>query len=303
MSTTGVIAALVIGYLIGSIPIGRLFVRRRPQVDLGEREGGDPGAMALSAQLGTKSALPALLGEAVKGFLAGLIGLAIAHKGGQYICIAAAMAGTSLPAFARLRGGSMLMVLIGAALTLQVISWIIALELLIIVAMLVSRRWGERIGIASFPLWQVLIDRNAYALATVGLLVLLYLGHLRVRYARAPSEADQLARRAARRAKRAEREASKAGKQRAKAQKLRSDADEHAEVAQDLAATAERDAGEAERRAAEAKRDQPTPTERRATEAGERAAEAGRQASGVNGGRQNAGEEGPADEEARAGRR
>lgn len=280
LTTTNFVAAIIIGYLLGSIPVARLYLRRRPRVDMGAAEVGEPGAVALRSRVGTRAALPALIGEGFKGFLIGVVGLALGGKAGaQYICIVAGMVGMAFPAFARLRGGSTLFVLVGAALALQVIAWIAALELLVVATMLVGSKWGYRVGIASFVVWQYAIEGNAiWALCTIILLVLYGLGQLRLRHARPPAETEQLVRRASRRAAKAEKEASKAGKQRSKAQKLESDAREHAEAAHELATEAERDAGEAERKAAEGRQEQPSKTERRAHETGEKAAEADRQA-------------------------
>ena len=62
----GYVAAAVLGYLLGSIPVA-LLVARRHGVDLRRTGDGNPGAWNALEQLGGRRAAPAFLGDGAKG--------------------------------------------------------------------------------------------------------------------------------------------------------------------------------------------------------------------------------------------
>ena len=57
--------AVIVGYLLGSIPVS-LLVARRYGVDLRTTGDGNPGAWNALEQLGGRRAAPAFLGDAAK---------------------------------------------------------------------------------------------------------------------------------------------------------------------------------------------------------------------------------------------
>jgi glycerol-3-phosphate acyltransferase PlsY len=101
----GYVAAAVIGYLLGSIPVS-LVVARAHGVDLYRTSDGNPGAWNALEQLGARRAWPAFAGDGVKGTLAGLAGLAMAGTWGAYAGVAAAMLGHGFPSLQVSAAGS-----------------------------------------------------------------------------------------------------------------------------------------------------------------------------------------------------
>ena len=99
----GYVVAAVLGYLLGSIPVA-LLVARRHGVDLRATGDGNPGAWNALEQLGGRRALPAFLGDAAKGLVAGVAGLALAGWWGGFAGVAGAMVGHAFPLFAGFRG-------------------------------------------------------------------------------------------------------------------------------------------------------------------------------------------------------
>src|SRR3712207_9310944 len=83
-------AAIVIGYILGSIPAA-LLVARRHGVDLHTVGDGNPGAWNALDHLGARRAWPAFIGDGLKGTLAGLAGLALGDVWVAYVAVAAAM--------------------------------------------------------------------------------------------------------------------------------------------------------------------------------------------------------------------
>jgi len=152
------VAACLIGYLLGSVPVAPL-VARRYGVDLRRTSDGNPGAWNALEQLGPRRAWPAFVGDGAKGSLAAAAGLAIGGIGVGYAAAAAAMLGHALPLFARFRGGKSVMTFVGAALVLAPLAAAIC-AVGCVVATLVTRSFavGARVGVFCFPVVQLMTD-------------------------------------------------------------------------------------------------------------------------------------------------
>ena len=167
------VAAVLAGYLLGSIPVSPL-VARRQGVDLRRTGDGNPGAWNALEQLGPRRAAPAFLGDALKGALAGLAGLALAGPGGAYAGVAAAMAGHALPAFARLRGGKSVMTFAGGMFVLAPLAAALALALCVVVSLATrSFAYGARAGVFGVAPLQLVLAGPARTAATGGLMCLI----------------------------------------------------------------------------------------------------------------------------------
>jgi len=169
----GYVVACIVGYVLGSIPVS-LIVARRRGVDLYRTGDGNPGAWNALEQLGWARAWPAFIGDALKGLLAALAGLALGGIWVAYVAVAAAMIGHAFPAFAGLRGGKSVMTFAGGALALAPAAGAIALGLL---AVLSCTRGGfalgARAGVFAFPLLQLAFAPVEQVAATGGLMCLI----------------------------------------------------------------------------------------------------------------------------------
>lgn len=169
----GYAAAALIGYMLGSVPVS-LVVARRRGVDLRRTADGNPGAWNALEQLGARRAWPAFAGDALKGTLAGLAGLAFAGTPGAYAGVAGAMAGHAFPAFARLRGGKSVMTFAGGAFALSPLAALVALAVCVVTS-LASRSFalGARVAVFGFPLVQLAFDPPLRVAATGGLMCII----------------------------------------------------------------------------------------------------------------------------------
>ncbi len=110
-SRRGLLAAGVLGYLVGSFPTAHLvakYVKRRngdAGVDLREAGSGNPGALNAGKLLGRKWGLLVLAGDMIKGIAACLLGRATGGDDGAYLAGTTAVAGHCYPAWSRFRGG------------------------------------------------------------------------------------------------------------------------------------------------------------------------------------------------------
>jgi len=145
------------GYLLGSVPVS-LLVARRHGVDLREVGDGNPGAWNALEQLGGRRAAPAFLGDAAKGLLPGLAGLALGPWWVGWAAVAAAMAGHAFPLFAGFRGGKAVMTFVGGAFALAPVAALVALAACGVVTLASAFRWGARVGVFGFPALQLALD-------------------------------------------------------------------------------------------------------------------------------------------------
>ncbi len=153
---------IVIGYLVGSIPIANLVAARRARVDLREVGDRNPGYWNARETLGRRAALPVFVGDVAKGVVAALVGLALADPGVwglPYVGTGAAMVGHAFPVFAGFRGGRSILTFTGGAAVYAPLPFAIAIAALLLV-FLVRRSFAvaARVGFVVFPFAQLAVD-------------------------------------------------------------------------------------------------------------------------------------------------
>jgi acyl phosphate:glycerol-3-phosphate acyltransferase len=101
------VAALAIGYLIGTIPTADLVTRvvTRGSVDIRREGSGNPGGLNAIRVVGKRWGVFVVVVDVVKGATAGLVGHAVAGDGGAYCAATAAITGHCYPVWTRFRGG------------------------------------------------------------------------------------------------------------------------------------------------------------------------------------------------------
>ena len=165
--------ATLVGYLCGSIPVADTAARRHG-VDLRSVGDRNPGYWNVKQQLGARRALPVLLGDTAKGFVAGLVGVLLVADGVwgiAYAAVAGAMVGHAWPLFAELRGGKSLLAFAGGMLAVTPVPALLAVGLCALTA-LVFRNFGigVKAGVFAFPVIQLGFDPKERVAAT-GLLM------------------------------------------------------------------------------------------------------------------------------------
>jgi glycerol-3-phosphate acyltransferase PlsY len=168
--------AIVIGYLLGSIPVS-LLVARHYGVDLYRTADGNPGAWNALQQLGARRAWPAFAGDGLKALIAGLAGRALGGWWVGWVAVAAAMVGHALPLFAHGRGGKSVMCFVGGAIALSPVAAGMCLVVCVLLTVTCGFEWGARGCVFAFPLAQLITDPIAHVAATgvlMGLIGLLF---------------------------------------------------------------------------------------------------------------------------------
>jgi glycerol-3-phosphate acyltransferase PlsY len=169
-------AAIVIGYLLGSIPFAYIVAHLKKGVDIRQVGGGNVGALNTYRQIGPLWGIGVLAADIIKGtlavFIARWLGLSL-----PWVCVAgfAAVVGHNWPVFLKFRGGK------GAATVLGVLVALTPVELLIsagIVLILIAVTRNVRLALFALVfvlLFDWLFDKDliyiAYALG-----LLLFIG-------------------------------------------------------------------------------------------------------------------------------
>ena len=166
------VAAVIMGYLLGSVPVA-LLVAGRHGVDLRRTGDGNPGAWNALEQLGWRRAWPVFAGDAGKAAVAGLAGLALGGWWVAWAGVAAAMVGHALPLFARLRGGKSVMCFVGGGFVLAPVAAGAALAVCLVGTAAGSFKWGARAGVFGFPAIQLALDPVAHVIGTGVLMALI----------------------------------------------------------------------------------------------------------------------------------
>jgi len=148
-----VIAAIVIAYLLGSIPSAYITARLKKGIDIRQVGSGNVGALNVYRQVGPVFGLAVLAADLVKGvlavFIAQWLGLPLI-----WTCVAgfAAVVGHNWPCFLGFRGGKGAVTIMGVIVPLIPIPFAIGLGIAVVVIIITSNIKLGIIGIACMPL-------------------------------------------------------------------------------------------------------------------------------------------------------
>ncbi len=169
-----VVVAIVVGYLLGSIPIANLVAARRAEVDLREVGDRNPGFWNARETLGRMAAVPVFVGDVAKGAAAAGIGVLLADGAIwwlAYVGGGAAMVGHAFPVFAGFVGGRSILTFVGTVLVATPVATLISIGILLLVfAATRSFAWGARVGMVALPFVQLVVD-GPYRTAATGVLM------------------------------------------------------------------------------------------------------------------------------------
>jgi len=189
-----VVATLVVGYLLGSVPVA-VVVARAQGIDPRSQGDRNPGYWNVKALLGRRAAVPVFAGDVLKGALAALAGIAagaVADVGAHdrmvlaWVGAAAAMIGHAWPVFAGFRGGRSILTFVGGLAVWSPRSCALGIAALLVVwAVTRSFAWGARVGIFATPFAVLAVD-GVWRTGALGLLLTL----IGLRFLLAPKPAD-----------------------------------------------------------------------------------------------------------------
>lgn len=155
------ILAIVIAYLIGSIPFGYVLVRLTTGKDVRAAGSGNIGATNVLRTTGRAAGVAVLLLDIAKGYVAVLIAAKMSNDDPLWMSLAAlaVMAGHAFPVFLKFKGGKAVASFIGAFLYLTPLPLAAALVLfVIVVAATRAISAGSIMAAGTFPLgvWLIL---------------------------------------------------------------------------------------------------------------------------------------------------
>jgi glycerol-3-phosphate acyltransferase PlsY len=157
-----IIAAIIIGYLLGAIPFAYIIARARRGIDIREKGSRNVGALATWRETGPAFGIVALLADVGKGVLtvyaARWLGLDII-----WICAAgfAAVVGHNWPVFLKFHGGKGASTIMGVLLALMPAQFAIGLGIAVLIIIPTSNIRLGMIGLACIPLIAWLFHKPA----------------------------------------------------------------------------------------------------------------------------------------------
>jgi len=169
-----VVVVIVVGYLLGSIPVANLVASRRAAIDLRDVGDRNPGFWNARETMGRTAAVPVFMGDVAKGLAAAGLGAFLADDGVwglPYVAGGAAMVGHAFPVFARFVGGRSVLTFVGTVIVAAPIPTAISIGILLVVfAATRSFAWGARVGMVSLPFVQLVVE-GPYRTAATGVLM------------------------------------------------------------------------------------------------------------------------------------
>jgi len=153
------VTAIVIGYLLGSIPLAYIAGRLKKGVDIRQVGGGNVGALNTVREIGPAVGVTVLLADIAKGSAAVLIarwlGLDLIWI---FVAGFAAVVGHNWPIFLKFKGGKGAATTLGVLAVLVPIQFAISFAIIAIVIIITSNvRLGIFVGLLFLPLivWQL----------------------------------------------------------------------------------------------------------------------------------------------------
>ena len=160
--------AMVIGYLIGSIPVADAIARRAGAPNLRDVGDKNPGFWNSRTVLSRNQSLTIFVGDLLKGVISVVVAQELSNDWRVwFLGAAAAMIGHAWPMFARFQGGRSVLTWVGAAIVLSPLP--AAFCVLMFVLFWAATRdfsHGVKIGVVLYPFAQWYADGVWFAAAT-----------------------------------------------------------------------------------------------------------------------------------------
>lgn len=117
--------SIIISYLLGSISFSYFIAKIWMGIDIRNYGSGNAGATNVLRVLGTKPAIIALLGDALKGIVAVYLGKLTGDESIMLLCGLAVVIGHNWPIFLKFKGGKGIATSLGVILTISPLSSLI----------------------------------------------------------------------------------------------------------------------------------------------------------------------------------
>jgi glycerol-3-phosphate acyltransferase PlsY len=159
---------MVIGYLIGSVPVADAIARRAGAPNLREVGDKNPGFWNSRTVLSRNQSLTVFVGDLLKGVISVVVAQELSSDWRVwFLGAAAAMIGHAWPMFARFQGGRSVLTWVGAAIVLSPLPAAFCV-LLFVLFWAATRDFshGVKIGVVLYPFAQWYADGVWFAAAT-----------------------------------------------------------------------------------------------------------------------------------------
>ena len=165
--------AIIIGYILGSIPFAYIIARLKKGVDIREVGGGNVGALNTYREIGPVYGLGVLAADILKGVLAVYVAkwLDIPLT---WVCVAgfAAVVGHNWPVFIRFKGGMGAATVIGVLVALTPVETLISAGIVILLIAITRNVRLALFALIFVPVFHWVFDKDfTYIACAIGLLL------------------------------------------------------------------------------------------------------------------------------------
>jgi glycerol-3-phosphate acyltransferase PlsY len=154
------VVLIVVGYVVGSVPLANSVARRRGAPDLRDVGDRNPGFWNSRSVLTSRDSTVVFIGDLAKGAIPASLALAFTTSWVvAYLAGLAAMIGHAWPLFAGFRGGRSVLTWVGATLVVAPLPATFAVVLLAVV-WVVTRKFplAVKVAVITFPFFQFVIE-------------------------------------------------------------------------------------------------------------------------------------------------
>ena len=166
-------AAIIIGYILGSIPFAYIIARLKKGVDIRKVGGGNVGALNTYREIGPVYGLGVLAADILKGvlavFVAKWLDISLA-----WVCVAgfAAVVGHNWPVFIKFKGGMGAATVIGVLVALTTVETLISAGIVILLIAITRNVRLALFALVFVPVFQWIFDKDfTYIACAIGLLL------------------------------------------------------------------------------------------------------------------------------------
>ncbi len=175
------IIAVILCYLVGSVPFGLIFTRLFSNIDVRSVGSGNIGATNVLRAAGKKAAILTLLADALKGFGPVLaVQLLFQEQSLTAICGAATVLGHNFPVYLGFKGGKGVATSYGVILAIAPLLGLVCLAIWLLAAFI--WRYSSLAALASFACYPVITiavmrDSRAFGMLSLFIFTMIYFRH------------------------------------------------------------------------------------------------------------------------------
>ncbi len=183
MQAVKYILSILIGYMLGTIPVGMLIGKAYGNMDIRKTGSGNSGTTNVLRTLGWLPSVLTLIGDCLKGIVSALIGRALGGEIGMLLAAFFAVVGHDFPFYLHFKGGKGIATSWGVSWMVapRVAPWLLVI-VIVVVAVTKTMSLGTLIASIAYPILFYFLrpagsNPTAYLIFSIALMLLSFFCH------------------------------------------------------------------------------------------------------------------------------